>query len=224
MADGKATAKKRQPKAKGSSSGKRSSVMPRRQSGIETRAGLLKAAEKLAAKMSIAKVTVQHVADLAGVSRATFYLYFDNISEIYLDLARRACEDLYLVAGQGSNGRGPRESIDHATRSFVSGFREQAAAMRVLYSLAYEDDRFAELLRASQRAFLGRIEHSIERGISDGVFRDVDPRISANALGGMVEWFCVQELDQAPKGPIDRVSDALGDLWFHAIIKDPDKA
>lgn len=219
MPSGKAAAKKKRSKPKGAAASK-SSLTPRRQSGIETRRGLLEAAEKLAAKMSIAKVTVQHVADLAGVSRATFYLYFDNISEIYLDLARTACEELYLVAGQRSDSEGPRESIDQATRSFVAGFRQQAAAMRVLYSLAYEDKRFAELLRASQRAFLGRIEHSIEKGIREGVFRDVDPRISANALGGMVEWFCVQELDQAPKGPIDSVSDALSDLWFHAIIKD----
>ena len=54
--------------------------------GQATRARLMNAAERLLAKSSPLDLTAVAIAKAADTSSATFYMYFDDVKDIYLSL------------------------------------------------------------------------------------------------------------------------------------------
>src|ERR1700748_398412 len=56
--------------------------------GAETRARLMKAAANLLEKRSIMELTVGDIASAAGTSSSAFYVYFDDVTEVVLAVAR----------------------------------------------------------------------------------------------------------------------------------------
>jgi len=191
----------------------------RRGSGEETRAGLLAAARRIGSKSPFSRITVEQLTDAAGTSRATFYLYFKNKDEIYLELARETCDLLYEAAGHTSRGHEPREAIELATRGYVDVFMANADVMRLLYPVARADDRFGSLLSTVRSRFHERIERGLERGIADGVFRPLDAPLVARALGGMVENFCVRQIFHQEPLDDEECVRVLSDLWYHAVAR-----
>lgn len=189
----------------------------RRGSGVETRAQLLQAARKLGAVKPFSAITVEDITNEAGTSRATFYLYFENKGQIYLELASETCELLFEAAGHSWRGHTPLESITLATRGYVTVFMANADVLRLLYTVGPSDERFGRLLRSARRRFHERIERGLKRGIQEGLFRRVDAKFATRALGGMVENFCVRQLFGAERLAVEQSVEVLSDLWFHAI-------
>lgn len=65
--------------------------------GIESRRRLLDAARDLIERHASHEVTVSAIARTAGLASQTFYIYFENVTEVFLALSREAAEDLHQV-------------------------------------------------------------------------------------------------------------------------------
>ena len=191
----------------------------RHRSGEETRASLLAAARKIGSKTPFSRITVEQLTDAAETSRATFYLYFKNKDEIYLELARETCDLLYGAAGCASGEHEPRDAIELALRGYVSAFVANADVMHLLYTVARADDRFGSLLSVVRSRFHERIERALVQGIADGVFRPLDAPLAARALGGMVESFCVRQVFQNEPADEEECIPMLSDLCYHAVAR-----
>jgi len=192
----------------------------KRNIGEETRCKLLDAARDLGEELPPPKITVETVASRAGVSRATFYLYFEDKDDIYLELAREACDILYSEASRSPESVTPRDSIVSATRGYAEALARVKPVLRFLYAIAPSDERFGELLTSVRERFYLRIAGNLERGIKQGDYRKLQVAETARALGGMAEHLLVEELLEGRLPPVEPAVEVVADIWYRAITAD----
>jgi AcrR family transcriptional regulator len=196
---------------------KPSSNGSRRPNGEQTRSRLLDAARELANEMTFNRVTVQDVTSRAGTSRATFYLYFDNIDEIYLELGRETCEELFRVTTESWTLDDPRTAIHGWAHGYVATFRKHSGVLRVCYARRFDDEAFSALVVDTRRRLSTQLQAHLEAGIALGVVRPMEPRLAGEALNSMMEAVCVHELDDQRHAQLELVAETLGELCFHAL-------
>jgi AcrR family transcriptional regulator len=192
----------------------------KRNSGKETRLKLLAAARATGAKTPFSRITVEAIAQATGVSRGTFYLYFESKEDIYLQLVQEACARLYVEASRAPGATGAKDSILSATRGYSEALRATEDVMKFLYTVAASEEQFGALLAGSRSRFYQRIARNLERGIASGIYRDVDIDATSRALGGMVEHFFVDAMLEGRAVPVDQSVELLADLWYCAIRAD----
>lgn len=203
----------------------------RRNSGEHTKTRLLDVARETAALMPYPEITVEHLTEPAKISRATFYLYFRNKTDIYLALTADACEQVFAAAGDWDVPEAaPADQIGQAVRGYLEAFVAHLGPMRLLYTVAPTDERFDAILRDMTGRFLRGLERWVRAGQAAGRFRaELDPAQTAEALWGLVEGFCHRQLLPGPgisfSGPkLRRSADLLADLSYHAIAIAADPA
>ena len=183
----------------------------RRPDGADTRRRMLEAGTKLASDLPFAHVTVQHVTDLAGTGRATFYLYFDNIDAFFIELGRESCEALVEAADQAWTVEDPHASFEAFVRGYVGTFRRHDGVLGVCYSKRFQSPGFSELLVGTRGRIIDGFARTIQAG--GGRFASVDARLVADALVCMVEALSVHELDDGRKGSLDHVVSTVSAIW-----------
>jgi AcrR family transcriptional regulator len=198
----------------------------RRNAGEHTKARLLDVAREVAARVPYPDITVEHLTEPARISRATFYLYFRNKTDIYLALTSECVERLSATAGGWRDGDDPRKAIDEAVLRYLEAFVEELGPMRLLYTVAPTDERFDAILRKFSRRFTDCIERHIREGQAHGHYRaELDAAATTEALWAMLEGFCHRHLLPAPgisfSGPrLVESAKVLADLSYHGIAAD----
>lgn len=105
----------------------------------QIRALLVEAALQLFAEHGFAPVTVQQIADAAGVSRSSFFRYFDTKDAALFHTSRRALgamlDDFHLRCGHGE----PREALRGSLLTAAALFERQRDYFHMLHRLMAED-------------------------------------------------------------------------------------
>jgi AcrR family transcriptional regulator len=196
----------------------------KRNSGEETRAKLLDAARRTGSDAPLSRITVEKITTAAGVSRATFYLYFESKDDIYLELVQETCDRLYAEASRPPGVVTAREAIVSATRGYAEAVLESEEVLKLLYTAATSDERFGALLATVRERFFERIARNLERGIAEGIYREIAVDATSRALGGMVEYYFVELVRERRMVDVEQSVELLADLWYRAIAADPFEA
>jgi AcrR family transcriptional regulator len=183
----------------------------------ETRDRLLRVARQVFEDDGFDGASVSRIVEGAGVSRGTFYLYFESKEDIFRTLAESLLQE--VVALQRPTGDAePIEVVRRSIAAFLVYYRRHARLMAVLEQVATHDERFRTLRREMRRGvaeravrFIGALQR---RGV---VPATVDPRYAGTALTGMVDrfayvWLVLEEDFDEPA-----VVENLTTLWFQAI-------
>jgi AcrR family transcriptional regulator len=118
-----------------------------------TRSALLDAAEELFAEQGYKQAPVGQITERAGVSRATFYVYFSSREEVFRALAQRVRDEITEVqrtAGRSSDD--PRTVIETSIRSALAIYARKTRLITVMQHQALTDPDVAELWEELQRA------------------------------------------------------------------------
>lgn len=144
--------------------------------------------------------TMEEVAALAEVSKATVYLYFRSKEDLYFSIVEPALHSLgETLAGIAGNESEPADDtilkIVEATYAF---YLNAPGAYRLISR--YKASEFSkllsegklELLKKLMRTNLMHLERTLVKGISQGIFREVDPAVTAvifwNAFMGVIQY------------------------------------
>lgn len=143
---------------------------------------LIDAATALFAAHGYDAVGTPEIAERAGVSVGTFYRYFDDKHEVYLEIARRTLVAGYhkTIADLGPErflGRGRRDTIDQTIAVLFDHVMAQPELTRSFRAMSLRDTQVAELLRAFEQVSVGRIATLIAAIVG----RDVVPDPEATA-------------------------------------------
>lgn len=127
-------------------------------------------------------VGTPEIAERAGVSVGTFYRYFDDKHEIYLEIARRTMVMFYreTIANLGPErfvGRARRETISETIAILFDHVLSQPQLTRSFREMSLRDPEVAELSRAFEQVSVGRIATLMSTIVS----RDVVPDPEATA-------------------------------------------
>jgi AcrR family transcriptional regulator len=143
---------------------------------------LIEAATELFGSQGYDAVGTPEIAQRAGVSVGTFYRYFDDKREIYLEIARRTLAAGYrqTLANLGPErfvGRARHETISETIAILFDHVLSQPELMRSFREMSLRDPQVAELSRAFEQISVARIADLIAALVG----RDVVPDPEATA-------------------------------------------
>lgn len=159
-----------------------------------TREKLFEATQELVAENRFTEVTVDQIADRAGVAKGTIYYNFDSKTELFTAFMEWSVDRFATTLKQGAVGT-PREALAGVLRAELLFIRDHEDMARLLLSEAWRSDRAweAAALRIRHQA-IDVISDLLDSLVSAGELRtDLETGITGSALFGMVvtaglEW------------------------------------
>src|SRR6478609_5602461 len=148
---------------------------------------LLDAAEELFSTQGYDSVGTPEIAQKAGVSVGTFYRYFEDKHEVYLEIARRSMVAAYAETIEGLTparfvGLARRETIAHTISMLFDHVLTRPHLSRSFSEMSLRDPDVAELRRAFEEVSVRKLTELIAAIVP----RDVvpDPEATAWVLYG----------------------------------------
>jgi AcrR family transcriptional regulator len=189
----------------------------------ENRRRLIEAAREVFAAKGYHVATVSDITRRAGLAKGTFYLYFEEKKEIYYELVRTF---LQHVKDIGASVRGevktPQEFFarcEQAAGELLRVFIEHHGLARLAYRESGLDSELEKMLREFYRD-IARVEaDNIRLGIELGLFRAVDPLVTAYAHIGMVERVALGLLQEKDPPDPKHVARELLSIAFEGLRK-----
>lgn len=193
------------------------STRQRRRAEIEQQ--LLEATERLMADgFSFTELSVDRLAAAAGISRATFYIYFEDKRQLLLKLTRQVFAELSEAANLWWAVAERRDPDDgrRAIREIIAAYRRHQAVITAANEMATYDAAVAETYRDLIDDVAAKGKLAIERAIASGMAPAVHSFETANALTWMVERVCHQVVRYAPPEDDPRMAEALTEIVWRA--------
>jgi AcrR family transcriptional regulator len=199
--------------------------MPVRLSALDRRRQIMRAASGLFARRGFRGTTTREIAERAGINEALLFRHFPSKEKLYWTVIEESC-----------NARGRRQTINKILDAGGGDFQVFAAIAREFLVRTARDTELTRLLwfTALENHMLSRrffrtfvavyyeaLAAYIERRVSEGAFRPVDPLLSARGFLGMVVYhFLVQELfggEKYQKFDPAMVADTLAGVWLSGM-------
>ena len=146
---------------------------------------ILKAALQVFGECGLANARLQDIAERAGVSKGTIYLYFPNTEELFREMIRQTAVAAIERAEQANVPGTPRNQLLALMRGYWAFVR--SPAFSTIYRLVLgELHQFPDLAKfyASEVVYRGQklLAGIIRRGIDAGEFREIDPMVAARMV------------------------------------------
>ena len=150
---------------------------------------IIKAALQVFGECGLANARLQDIAERAGVSKGTIYLYFSNKEELFREMIRQTAIAAIERAEQALTQGTPTTQLLTFMRGYWTFVR--SPVFSTIYRLVLgELHQFPDLAKfyahevvARGQRLLGGI---IRRGIDAGEFREIDPMIAARMLVALI--------------------------------------
>jgi TetR/AcrR family transcriptional regulator, ethionamide resistance regulator len=189
---------------------------------------LLDATERLMSDgASFTEISVDRLSTEAGISRASFYIYFEDKGHLLRRLAGQVFGDLAADAERWWSvaWRHNPDDVRAAMAGIIASYRRHQPVLIALNEMAAYDPMTAETYRELLTAISQRLTTVIEDGQADGsIRRGLAAATTASALTWMVERACHQNL---PTNPADYDADlatTLAEIVWGALYLKAAKA
>lgn len=194
-----------------------------RRGEIERR--LLDATERLIGEgASFTELSVDRLATEAGMSRASFYIYFEDKGHLLRRLAGQVFGDLASGAERwwGVAWRHDPDDARAAVAAIIADYRRHQPLLIALSEMAGYDPLVAATYRELLTGISGRVAQIIEAGQADGSIRRALPAAAtASALTWMVERACQQNLPAREPDYDSELATALTEILWGALYLNP---
>jgi AcrR family transcriptional regulator len=192
--------------------------------GRRTRKLILDAAQRTFARRGYVNVGIEDIVTEAGVSRGTFYTYFESKISVFrevMDKVSTTSERIVSHRLKTESQLDPIAALRAANRRYIEMYRADADIIAVIeqVSLSGIDDIAYEARMRQQRDAVERVARQIRRWQSQS-FADpsVDPSLTAAALLSMTSDFCFWFFaDKNQTKDTEAAAAAISDIWVRAV-------
>jgi len=146
---------------------------------------IIKAALEVFGECGLANARLQDIAERAGISKGTIYLYFSNKEELFREMIRQTAVAAIERAERANVPGTPRNQLLAFMRGYWAFVR--SPVFLTIYRLVLgELHQFPDLAKfyASEVVARGQnlLAGIIRRGIDAGEFREIDPMVAARMV------------------------------------------
>jgi AcrR family transcriptional regulator len=167
-------------------------------------------------------ISVEQIIEAGGMSRSTFYRYFDDKADLIVALGDSAMADILAAAQRiwslpaGSS----RDDVGHAVGGAFDAYLPHTQLMAAVLEVSTYDRRarehFGEVYARGQRA----VAHHIRAGQKDGSIRsELHPDETAGWLTWMVERGMGQMAPGASRAKLTRLQESLTAVIWHTLYE-----
>jgi AcrR family transcriptional regulator len=202
------------------------SVTRKPQANREERRGqierqLLDATDRLMAdSTSFTELSVDRLATEAGISRASFYIYFEDKGHLLRRLATQVFADLSGAAQRWWAVADRRDPADvyAAMAGIIASYRRHQPVLIALNEMSGYDPLVGETYRELLAGIITRLTRVIEAGQAAGAIRAQLPaETTASTLTWMVERTCHQNLPSQPGSYDAELARTLTEIIWGAL-------
>lgn len=185
-------------------------------------AAILDTMADLLADRPLSALGVDELAQGAGISRSTFYFYFDSREAVLRALTARLA-DLVFEASASWLRRGdesPEEALRRALAAYLALWREHGPVLRAIANSCPGDPELMGFWSEAAQRFVAAAAEQIERERADGLAPPGPPSATdlALVLSSMAERVCYGiSLRNLPPSADPRLVDTLTTVWHRAI-------
>ena len=156
-----------------------------------TKATILRTAEKLFAQQGFELSTVREIANKSGINVAMVYYYFKTKDELY----QKIIDDSFRILSQSlkegvDQEKGPEKKIHDVIEVYISFFHHHKNLHRIILRETISKSDHIDMIvkRYVSRNF--KLVHGIIKdGVQKGVFREHDTVLSTFSLIGMILYY-----------------------------------
>jgi AcrR family transcriptional regulator len=199
----------------------RTNQSSRAQRREEIRDRLGAAAEKLMADgESYTELSVERIVREAGISRATFYVYFEDKGDLLRALAEEFIERILEAAAAWWSlpKDATRTDLRGAMRAIIDAYQPHKVVMAAVVEVASYDAGLRELFGELLNRTIGAVAQHIATGQAEGyVEADLDPQRTAAWLTWMAERGLYQLVAPASAATIEKLLDAMTDITWNTL-------
>jgi AcrR family transcriptional regulator len=182
---------------------------------------LLDATERLMRDgASFTELSVDRLSTEAGISRASFYIYFEDKGHLLRSLAGQVFGDLADDAERwwGVAWRHNPGDVRAAMTDIIASYRRHQPVLVALNEMAAYEPLTAQTYRELLTAISQRMTRVIEDGQADGsIRRELPAATTASALVWMVERACQQNLPANPPDYDAELAATLAEIIWGAL-------
>ena len=190
---------------------------------VETRNQLLAAARVVFSEQGYGGATVALITEGAGTAHGTFYLHFKNKEDVFVHVMADVLDDIYLHSitsiGDASE-RMPQGFLRDRIAAFLHACEDNARLWRAIIEGSIASPIIERAWLEGRERFHREVAERLALMQDAGMTREIDPRIAADALCSMLEWYSFSGFSFAATEKLeisDQVLDALTGIWIHAI-------
>ncbi len=169
---------------------------------------------------SYSELSVERIIRAAGISRSTFYTYFDDKADLLRSMARHVVADV-LGTGDSWWNLPPdagRAELREALRPPIDAYREHATILgAVVEAAAYDAGARVEFERLANGAAEALAVHIRDCQRDESAAPDLDPDRAARWIIWMIERGLYQLVSPADEREAKRLLDSLTDLIWRAL-------
>ncbi len=160
----------------------------RRRARDEKRDAVLKTAVQLL-EQGYHRATLNEVAERLNITRPALYNYFRSKEEILLGMlgARTERVDDFIAEIDGG-GDSELARLRKLVRAYAGNMATDYGASLVRFDPRDLSDRNSRIVRAAKRAIDRTFRAYIAEGIADGSIKPCDPKLTAFAIAGSLNW------------------------------------
>ena len=186
---------------------------------------ILRAAREVIADLGLGEASMERIAQGAGISKGTIYLYFQNKEQLLVRAVQQTFEELMTkLEGATSGAPSARERLRALIQASLEHAMENRGFFRALMeprglgpeSVSELNRRFAD----QNEQYVARVASVVEEGTRKGEFRDLPPRLVAVALAGAMRG-AIGERISAGAGDSGLDTHAILDLLLHGVMGRP---
>ncbi|WP_166905433.1 TetR/AcrR family transcriptional regulator [Mycobacterium sp. DL440] len=182
---------------------------------------LLDATDRLMADgTSFTELSVDKLATEAGISRASFYIYFEDKGHLLRRLASQVFGDLTQAAERWWSVAGRRDPADvrAAMSGIIASYRRHQPVLIALNEMSGYDPLVGQTYRELLAGISDQLTRVIEGGQANGsIRRQLPAAATASTLTWMVERTCHQNLPSHPSSYDAELADTLTEIIWGAL-------
>jgi AcrR family transcriptional regulator len=198
---------------------RRPSSSTRRREAVEQR--VLTAVEQLLGSgRSFVELSVQEIADAAGVARSTFYVHFADKTALLIRLAETSMADIFAEAETWMTGdhAGGAAELQGVCRRIIADYRAHEPLLRAVGAATAYDPEVFRWWRSRLQAFIDVTAARLDRAVAEGT---ADPALPVAPTAAMVVWSIERTVPMTvavtPATEDDRLAEALARTAWLAI-------
>lgn len=171
------------------------------------------------------EVTVQDIADAAGMGKATLYQYFESKEEVLFSLLKRSSSEINRsLEACCDKGQDPyttlKEVIGLTYRLYLENNRIFLTYLALKRSAALKPEWLQELRSLRDRKY-DILAMVLENGSQQGIFVQVDSRRLARVLNNILRGFSLEPLETRQGEPVKELEEELiQTILFNGILAD----
>jgi AcrR family transcriptional regulator len=155
---------------------------------------IVNAAIKVFAEKGYHKVKIRDITASLGISTGTFYIYFEDKKALFVDVVDAV---IRAIIGDAREALKQEESILKRLairgRIFYENYSKYNEILNQLRAEMVGEDQWPhEKIKKAYHALTQPVIRDIEKGIEAGIFRKIDPDLTAYTLTGIIEIMCLR--------------------------------